>query len=88
MVYKVGLEEAKMRTLSGQCVLIDPKTMERFETPQEWLTVVEKKEENVVQSDDTVEIEELRKLYVEKFGKNLSIRYQNDAEWIKGKLYS
>jgi hypothetical protein len=27
-------------------------------------------------------------MYVEKFGKQLSIRYKNDIEWIKAKLYS
>jgi len=59
------------------------------ETPQEWLDVVE---ENVLDEEVSVErtntLEELQQLYVEKFGKSLSIRYKNDVEWIKSKLYS
>ena len=43
MVYKVTQDEAKTMTASGRCVLVDPKTMEKFETPQEWITVVEEK---------------------------------------------
>lgn len=89
MVYKVSQEEAKMRTRSWQCVLVDPKTMEKFETPQEWLEIVEEKAPQEVLSDEwTNTLEELQKQYVEKFGKQLSIRYKNDIEWIKSKLYS
>jgi len=89
MVYKVNQEEAKMRTRSWQCVLVDPKTMERFETPQEWLTVVVEKSPQEKTNDEwTQTLEELQKLYVETFWKELSIRYKNDIEWIKSKLYS
>lgn len=89
MVYKVKPEEAKMRVRSWQCVLIDPKTMERFEAPQEWLDVVEEKAPQQETCDEwTQTLEELQNMYVEKFGKQLSIRYKNDIEWIKSKLYS
>jgi len=89
MVYKVNQEEAKVMTKSWRCVLVDPKTMEKFETPQEWLTVVEEKAPQEKISDEWIQtLEELQKLYVETFWKELSIRYKNDIEWIKSKLYS
>lgn len=89
VVYKLNTAEAKEMVLCGRGKLRDNETMTKVNTPEEWLSVVDKNDINAVQSDDTVEsIEELRKAYVEKFWKNLSIRYQNDVEWIKTKLYS
>jgi hypothetical protein len=59
------------------------------ETPQEWLTVVEEKEPQEINGDEWIQtLEELQKLYVETFWKELSIRYKNDIERIKSKLYS
>jgi acyl-CoA thioesterase FadM len=52
MVYKVNQEEAKTMTASGRCVLVDPKTMEKVETPQEWLAVVEEKAPQEKRSDE------------------------------------
>lgn len=49
--------------------------------------LVAKKAPQEKKSDDWVEtLEELQERYVEKFGKQLSIRYKNDIEWIKAKL--
>lgn len=75
--------------LNGRGQLFDTETSRFVETPQEWITVVEEKEpQEEIMNIGTQTLEELQQLYVEKFGKQLSIRYKNDIEWIKAKLYS
>ena len=89
MIYELKPDEAKAMVLSWQGKLIDIETNVKQETPQEWLDLVEEKEPQTKQSDEwTNTLEELQKLYVEKFGKQLSPAYKNNIEWIKNKLYS
>lgn len=89
MVYKLADKEAKEMVLCGRGKLRDNVTHRKVETPQEWLDLVEENSPQEKTSDEwTQTLEELQNLYVEKFGKQLSIRYKNDAEWIKSKLYS
>lgn len=89
MVYDLETVEAKDMVLCGRGSLWDRELQKSVETPQEWLTVVEEKATQEKQSDEWIQtLEELQKLYVETFGKELSIRYKNDIERIKSKLYS
>jgi hypothetical protein len=89
MVYDLETGEAKDMVLCGRGSLWDRELQKIVETPQEWLTVVEEKATQEKTSDEWIQtLEELQKLYVETFGKELSIRYKNDIERIKSKLYS
>lgn len=89
MVYKLSDKEAKEMVTSGRGKLRDNELNSRVETPQEWLSVVEENTTEEKTSSEWINtLEELQKQYVEKFGKQLSIRYKNDVEWIKNKLYS
>lgn len=88
IIYEMNPEEAKEWVSSGRGTLFDTETSKFVETPQEWLAVVENIQENSVASDVVTDtLEDLQKLYVEKTGKQLSIRYKNDIERIKSKLY-
>jgi hypothetical protein len=66
----------------------NPKKAEEYiKECQKRDTVVEKKApQEVTVAEWTNTLEELQKLYVEKTGKQLSIRYKNDVEWIRAKL--
>lgn len=89
VVYKLKDKEAKEMVKCGRGKLWDNATNKRVETPIEWLDVVEENEPQEVESDGWIQtLGQLQKLYVEKFGKQLSFKYQNDVEWIKSKLYS
>ena len=89
MVYDLETWEAKDMILCGRGSLWDRELQIKVETPQEWLSVVEEKAPQEKTSDEwTQTLEQLQKLYVETFWKELSIRYKNDIERIKSKLYS
>ena len=89
MVYDLETGEAKDMVLCGRGSLWDRELQTKVETPQEWLTVVEEKEPQEKTSDEWIQtLEELQKLYVEKFEKQLAPAYKNNIEWIKSKLYS
>lgn len=89
MIYELNIAETKSMVLSWQGKLIDIETNIKQETPQERLDVVEEILPQEVASNEWIQtLEQLQKLYVEKFGKQLSPAYKNNAEWIKSKLYS
>lgn len=89
MVYKLNDKEAKEMVTCGRGKLRDNATQKKVETPKEWLDIVEEILPQEVASDEwTQTLEQLQKLYVEKFGKQLPPAYKNNAEWIKSKLYS
>lgn len=89
MVYKLEDKETKEMIKSWRWKLRDNVTNCKVETPQERLEIVEENQPQEKTSNEwTNTLEELQKLYVEKFEKELPARYKNDAEWIQSKLYS
>jgi len=89
-VYSVPDKEVSKKIAEGWTKPTEVEIKLKFD-PDAIITVPEpkkaalpKKQDGDAQASEDITV--LRIAYQEKFGKNVSVRYKNDPEWIVGKL--